>query len=229
MSRADLHLHTRHSLRSPEWLLRRLDVPASVSEPKELLTKLRRAGMDFITFTDDDTIDGCLEIAGQPGTFLSESVTATFPEDGVRVSLLVWGITELQHREVQQLRPNIYELQQYLAQAGIAHGVAMPLQGLADKLRPGHLMRLALLFRHFEGINGRSIGLLSTVTRHLFDLTAADIERFCSMTGLKPTHEEAWKKVWFGGSDDHGGTIPAGAFTETPAASDVSQFLSHLR
>ena len=229
MDRADLHLHTRHSLRSPEWLLRRLAVPASVSDPKELLSKLRIAGMDFVTFTDDDTIDGCLEIAGERGVFLSESVTATFPEDGVRVSLLVWGITESQHREIQQLRSNIYELQQYLAGAGIVHGVAMPLQGLADKLRPGHLMRLALLFRHFEGINGRAIGLLSTVSRHLFDLNPADIERFSSMTGLRPTHEEPWKKVWFGGSDDHGGTTPGGAFTETPQAADATAFLEHLR
>ena len=229
MARADLHLHTRHSLRSPEWLLRRLAVPASVSDPKELLSKLRRAGMDFITFTDDDTIDGCLEIAGERGVFLSESVTATFPEDGVRVSLLVWGITESQHHEIQQLRSNIYELQQYLAGAGIVHGVAMPLQGLADKLRPEHLMRLALLFRHFEGINGRVIGLLSTVSRHLFDLNPADIERFSSMTGLRPTHEEPWKKVWFGGSDDHGGTTPGGAFTETPQAADATAFLEHLR
>lgn len=185
--------------------------------------------MDFITFTDDDTIDGCLEIADQPGTFLSESVTATFPEDGVRISLLVWGITELQHREIGQLRTNIYELQQYLVQSGIVHGVAMPLQGLADKLRPLHLMRLALLFRHFEGINGRAIGLLSTVTRHLFDLTPADIERFSSLTGLQPTHYEPWKKVWFGGSDDHGGTIPGGAFTETPEARDITAFLNHLK
>jgi glycosyltransferase involved in cell wall biosynthesis len=229
MSRADLHLHTRHSRRSPEWLLRRLEVPASVSDPKELLVKLRRAGMDFFTFTDDDTIDGCLEIAGEPGTFLSESVTAVFPEDGIRVSILVWGISELQHREIQQLRPNIYELQQYLVQAGIAHGVAMPLQGLADKLRPGHLMRLALLFRHVEGINGRAMGLLSTVTRHLFDLTAIDIARFSSLTGLQPTHAEPWTKVWFGGSDDHGGTTPAGAYTETPNAQDPAAFLSHLR
>ena len=229
MARADLHLHTRHSLRSPEWLLRRLAVPASVSDPKELLSKLRLAGMDFVTFTDDDTIDGCLEIAGERGVFLSESVTATFPEDGVRVSLLVWGITESQHREIQQLRPNIYELQHYLAGAGIVHGVAMPLQGLADKLRPEHLMRLALLFRHFEGINGRAIGLLSTVSRHLFDLNPADIERFSSMTGLRPTHEEPWKKVWFGGSDDHGGTTPGGAFTETPQAADATAFLEHLR
>ena len=229
MARADLHLHTRHSLRSPEWLLRRLAVPASVSDPKELLSKLRRAGMDFVTFTDDDTIDGCLEIAGERGVFLSESVTATFPEDGVRVSLLVWGITESQHHEIQQLRSNIYELQQYLAGAGIVHGVAMPLQGLADKLRPEHLMRLALLFRHFEGINGRAIGLLSTVSRYLFDLNPADIERFSSMTGLRPTHEEPWKKVWFGGSDDHGGTTPGGAFTETPQAADATAFLEHLR
>ncbi len=229
MSRADLHLHTRHSRRSPEWLLRRLEVPASVSDPKELLEKLRRAGMDFITFTDDDTIDGCLEIADQPGTFLSESVTATFPEDGARISLLVWGITELQHREIGQLRTNIYELQQYLVQSGIVHGVAMPLQGLADKLRPLHLMRLALLFRHFEGINGRAIGLLSTVTRHLFDLTPADIERFSSLTGLQPTHYEPWKKVCFGGSDDHGGTIPGSAFTETPEARYITAFLNHLK
>ena len=93
MSRADLHLHTRHSIRSPEWLLRRLGVPSSVSDPRTLHARLREAGMDFVTFTDDDTIDGCLEVADLPGTFLSESVTASFPEDGVRVSLLVWGIT----------------------------------------------------------------------------------------------------------------------------------------
>jgi glycosyltransferase involved in cell wall biosynthesis len=229
MARVDLHLHTRHSLRSPEWLLRRLEVPASVSDPAELHAKLSGAGMDFVTFTDDDSIEGCLEIAHLQRTFLSESVTATFPEDGVKVSLLVWGITESQHREIRQLRANIYELQQYLVQQDLAHGVADPLTGLSDKLRPVHLMRLALLFRHFEGINGRGCALLSTLTRHLFRLTPADIERFSGMTGLQPSHEEPWRKVWFGGSDDHGGTIPGRAFTETPAAADVPALLRHLR
>ena len=111
MARVDLHLHTRHSLRSPEWLLRRLEVPASVSDPNELYGKLRKAGMDFVTFTDDDSITGCLEIAHLPGAFISETVTVLFPEDGCRVPVLVWGITETQHREIQKLRPNIYELQ----------------------------------------------------------------------------------------------------------------------
>ena len=229
MARVDLHLHTRHSLRSPEWLLRRLEVPASVSDPNELYGKLHKAGMDFVTFTDDDSIAGCLEIAHLPGAFISETVTALFPEDGCRIPLLVWGITEAQHHEIQQLRPNIYELQRYLADQGIAHGVAGFLNGLADKLKPVHLMRLALLFRHFEGINGRENAFLSTITRYLFDLKPVDIERFSTVTGLAPTHLEPWRKVWFGGSDDHGGTIPARAYTETPEARDVSSFLDHLR
>ena len=229
MSCVDLHLHTRHSLRSPEWLLRRLDVPASVSDPRELYGKLRQAGMDFVTFTDDDSIAGCLEIADEPGVFLSESVTAIFPEDGCRISLLVWGIKEQQHREIQQLRANIYELQQFLSQQGIAHGVASPLRGLEDKLGPLHLMRLALLFRHFEGINGRETGMIAGVMSHLFTLQPPDIERFSAITGLQPSHAEAWKKIWFGGSDDHGGTTPARAFTETPPARDAAHFLEYLR
>lgn len=228
MARADLHIHTRHSRRSSEWLLRRLEVPASVSDPAKLHADLRRDGMDFVTFTDDDSIEGCLEIAGLQGVFLSESVTAAFPEDGVRVSILAWGITETQHSEMQQLRGNIYELQQYLAKQGIAHGIPMPLSGLSDKLRPAHLMRLALLFRHFEGINGRSQAVLSSITRYLFDLVPADIERFSGMTGLVPTHTDAWRKIWFGGSDDHGGTNPGSAFTEVAEARSVPEFLKGI-
>jgi glycosyltransferase involved in cell wall biosynthesis len=229
MARVDLHLHTRHSLRSREWLLRRLGVPASVSYPRELHGRLRRAGMDYVTFTDDDSIEGCLEIAELAGSFLSESVTAVFPEDGVKVSLLVWGITEAQHREIQKLRANLYELQQYLAKEGIAHGVPVQWEALADKLRPSHLMRLALLFRHVEAVNGQASGLISAVNRHLFSLTPGDIERFVSLTGLQPTHPEPWNKFWFGGSDDHGGTRPGSAYTETPDTEGIEGFLRHLR
>jgi len=229
MARADLHIHTGYSRRSPEWLLRRLDVPASVSDPRGLYRKLKAVGMDFFTFTDDDTVGGCLEISDLPGVFLSESVTAVFPEDGCRIPVLVWGITESQHRDLQDLRSNIYELQKYLDQQGLAHGVASVLRGMEHRLRPVHLMRLALLFRNFEGINGREHGFLSLVTRGMFTLTPADIERFSEETGLAPTHGEAWKKSWFGGSDDHGSTMEGRAFTETPGARDVQEFLRHLR
>src|SRR4051794_27731452 len=94
--KADLHLHSRFSDRSPEWLFRQAGLAASYSQPADLYDALRARGMDFVTFTDDNTIDGCLAIADRPGVFLSEQITALFPEDRVPVHVLVWDITEAQ-------------------------------------------------------------------------------------------------------------------------------------
>ena len=229
MAKIDLHLHTRYSKRSSEWLLRRLGLPASMSEPLELYKKLRQAGMDFVTFTDYDSIEGCLEIAHLKGVFLSEQVSAVFPEDGCHVTLLIWNIDEEQHRMIQQLKENIYELQQYLAGEEIAHGVAAPAVNLIDQLRPHHLMKLALLFQHFEGINGRRSALLNEAARFFFTLTQADIERFVTQTGITPTHQEPWKKNFFGGSDDHSGRMMGSAYTVVPSAKTESDFFKQLR
>jgi glycosyltransferase involved in cell wall biosynthesis len=87
-----------------------------------------------------------------------------------------------------------------------------------------------LLFRHFEGLNGLRDRLLSEVTQFVLGgLTPAKIDELANRHGLAPTHTEAWRKVLVGGSDDHGGLRPAHAFTETPPAADVTEFLAHLR
>ncbi len=229
MAKIDLHLHTRYSKRSSEWLLRRLGVPASMSEPRDLYKKLRQAGMDFFTFTDYDSIEGCLEVADLKGVFLSEQVSAVFPEDGCHVTLLVWNINEEQHRMIQQLKENIYELQQYLSEKAIAHGVAAPAVGLIDQLQPHHLMKLALLFQHFEGINARRPALLNEAARFFFTLTPSDIERFSATTGVVPSHQEPWKKHFFGGSDDHGGRMMGTAYTIVPSAKTTGDFFQQLR
>ena len=70
--------------------------------------------MDFVTITDHDTIAGCLTIADRPDVFISEQVTTYFPQDPCKMSLLVWGISEAQHREIVPLRENILELQAFL-------------------------------------------------------------------------------------------------------------------
>ncbi len=114
MSRCDLHVHSRSSERSEEWLFRRFDLPDSYSHPKELYAALRAKGMDFVTITDHDTIEGCLQIADLPNTFISEQVTTYFPQDPCKIHLLVWGITEAQHAEIVRTRDNIFELQSYL-------------------------------------------------------------------------------------------------------------------
>ncbi|HZR77740.1 MAG TPA: glycosyltransferase [Chthoniobacterales bacterium] len=230
MSKCDLHIHSRFSARSEEWLFRRFDFPDSYSDPRELYHQLTGQGMDFVTITDHDTIEGCLQIADLPNTFISEQVTTYFPADPCKIHILVWGISEKQHHDISLIRDNIFGLQRYLQGGKIAHAVAHPLYSVNGKLEASHLERLILLFRHFEGINGLRDALLSELAQELFaSLTPKKIEEFAERHNLEPTHREAWKKVLVGGSDDHGGKFVASAFSETPAAGSPREFLEHVR
>src|SRR5438034_7901197 len=186
--------------------------------------------MDFVTITDHDTIDGCLEILNLPNTFISEQVTTYFPQDPCKIHLLVWGITEKQHDDIVIVRDNIFSLQRYLQGAQIAHAVSHPLYSINGKLEASHLERLILLFKHFEGINGLRDALLSELAQQLFgSLTPEKIEELAKKHNLAPTHEQAWKKILVGGSDDHGGQFIATAYTETPRADSTDKFLEHIR
>ncbi|MEY2572660.1 MAG: hypothetical protein QOJ87_873 [Verrucomicrobiota bacterium] len=230
MSRCDLHIHSRFSARSEEWLFRRFDFPDSYSDPRDLHRLLRERGMDFITITDHDTIDGNLAIADLGGTFISEEVTTHFPQDPCKIHLLVWGITEAQHADIAGVRDNIFDLQSYLQAQGIAHSVAHPLYSINGKLEASHLERLILLFKHFEGINGLRDALLSVLGRELLSgLTPQKIEELANRHNFAPTHPEPWRKIFTGGSDDHGGQFVAGVFTETPKARTAADFLAHVR
>src|SRR5438270_156805 len=230
MSKCDLHIHSRFSARSEEWLFRRLDFPDSYSDPRELHRQLLERGMDFVTITDHDTIDGCLEIRDLPNTFISEQVTTYFLQDPCKIHILVWGITEKQHHDIVVIRDNIFALKRYLQSGKIAHAVAHPLYSVNGKLEAAHLERLILLFKHFEGVNGLRDTLLSELAQELFSsLTPEKIEKFAERHNLEPTHRVPWKKILVGGSDDHGGQFIASAFTETPPADSVEEFLSHLR
>ncbi|MBA3960712.1 MAG: glycosyltransferase [Chthoniobacterales bacterium] len=230
MSRCDLHLHSKFSDRSEDWIFRRLDFPDSYSDPNELHTLAKAAGMDFFTITDHDTIEGCLTIADRPDTFISEQVTTFFPQDPCKIHLLVWGISETQHRAIAAARENIFDLKNLLQSEEIAHAVAHPLYSVNGKLTTSHLERLILLFQHFEGINGLRDKLLSDLTQHLLSqLTREKVETFANRHDLAPTHPEPWRKVLVGGSDDHGGMFVGSAFTETPAARTPNEFIDQVR
>src|SRR5882724_7272586 len=186
MSKCDLHIHSRFSARSEEWLFRRLDFPDSYSDPRELHRQLLERGMDFVTITDHDTIDGCRAIRDLPNTFISEQVTTYFPQDPCKLHILVWGITEQQHREIEGVRDNIFDLQRYLQTALIGHAVAHPLYSVNGKLEASHIERLILLFKHFEGINGLRDALLSDLAQTLFQqLTPDKIDSFANRHNLE--------------------------------------------
>ncbi len=186
--------------------------------------------MDFVTITDHNRIEGCLEIADRPGVFISEQVSTRFPEDRCEVHLLVWGLNETQHRDIQTLRENIFDLQKYLAGENLLHAVAHPLYRLDDRLHVSHLEKLILLFKHFEGLNGLRDKLLSEVAAFVLTrLTPEKIDELASRHHLAPTHAEPWKKILTAGSDDHGGIYPGSACTEVEGSGTSGDFLEAIR
>src|SRR5476649_2685156 len=198
--KADLHVHSRASNRSAEWVFRRVGFPESVTDPVQLYDALRSAGMDFVTITDHDSIEGCLAIADRPGVFLGEQVTAHFPEDRCKVHLLVWGHSEAQHRELAKRRENVFELQRYVAEQRLAHAVAHPFFDPDVRLNRSHVEQLILLFKHFEGLNGLRDDLLNDVLRcTMASLTPEKIAGMAERHGLAPTHPEPWGKILIGG------------------------------
>jgi hypothetical protein len=230
MSRCDLHVHSRHSARSEEWLFRRFDLPDSYSDPTETYGLLREAGMDFVTITDHDTIDGALEIADKPHTFLSEQVTTYFPQDPCKIHILVWALSEAQHRDISALRENIFDLQGYLQQQGLAHAVAHPLYSINGKLEATHLERLILLFKHFEGLNGLRDKLLSDLIKQILSgLTPEKIEELANRHGFAPTHSEPWQKIIVAGQTTTEGSSSPAPFTETPPRPNARGVPAHLQ
>src|SRR6059036_3671726 len=114
--------------------------------------------------------------------------------------------------------------------AQVTHAVAHPLYSVNGKLEASHREQLILLFKHFEGINGLRDALLSDLAQILFkQLTPQKIDAFANRHNLAPTHAEPWKKIFVGGSDDHGGQFAASAFTETPSADSADKLLEFVR
>jgi glycosyltransferase involved in cell wall biosynthesis len=228
MLRVDLQLHSRYSDRPTEWILRRLGMPQSYSEPEKLYRKLDAAGMTFKTITDHNRLEGGKAIAHYPDVFLSEEVTTYFA-DGCKIHLLIWNLSEAQHEEIQRLRPNIYELAAYLRGENLPHGVAHPLASINKILTVEHFERLVLLFRCFEGCNGNREPLAQEIAnRCLTTLTPEKIAELADRHGIAPTHPEPHRKVLFAGSDDHSGLRPGQTFTRVESGSTVADFFRAL-
>jgi glycosyltransferase involved in cell wall biosynthesis len=229
-ARADLHVHSKHSNRPSEWILRQFRAPESYTEPLEVYRLCRERGMDFVTLSDHDSIDGALEIAHLPGTFLSCEVTVEFPEDGCEIHCLAIGISEEQHREIQRLRRNVYELRDYFSQQDVLHSVAHPLYRVNDRLTLDHLEKLLVLFNRFEGLNGIHERRANDLVRRIFSsLTREVIESLAERHRLEPCGRTPWIKTFTGGSDDHGGVYIATTFTQTPPAATVAEYLEQIR
>ena len=226
MSKADLHLHSRYSDRPSEWILRKLGIPDSLSDPRKLYETLRASGHDFVTLTDHNTLGAARDLRGLEGFIPGMEITTYFPEDRCKVHLLAWNLGEAEEGEVERLRVNIFELAKFLREEGIVHAVAHPLLHLDGKMKPEHFEKLILLFQVFERVNGLRAPLGQEVAFACCSaLTEVKIRQLAERHGLEPVGRTPWKKSWMGGSNDHCGLYAGQVWTEVPGARDGEAFL----
>jgi glycosyltransferase involved in cell wall biosynthesis/predicted metal-dependent phosphoesterase TrpH len=206
-SRVDMHCHSTASQLSRLGVQRSLGLPECATPPEEVYALAKRRGMDFVTITDHDTIDGCLRLADRPDCFVSEELTARFAGEPQAVHILCYGITPGDHEWLQAHSGDVEACAAYLYESGIVCALAHPFFNVAAPLTPRHRRRLAELFPIWEVRNGSRAPELN--------MPAALYIETHGGTGIA-------------GSDDHAGVDIGRTFTEAPAAVTPEEFLSYL-
>jgi predicted metal-dependent phosphoesterase TrpH len=174
--KADLHCHSRHSGRVKH--LRFLRARDCYSQPLDVYRRAKKRGMDLVTITDHDSIDGCLEVLNRlgdlPDFIIGEEVTAQLPDFGHAIHIGVYGHNEAQHREIQRLRGDAGELTVYLRRHRLLYVLNHFFHDFRNATRVReYISRMAELFDVFEARNG-------TLQRQHNALIAALLGRFRS-------------------------------------------------
>ena len=226
--RIDFHVHSKFSKRPSQWFLQKLGSSESFSEPLQIYNIAKQKGMSLVTISDHNTIEGALEIAHLPDTFISEEVTSYFPDDGCKIHVLAINITESQHLDIQKIRKNVFELVEYLNRENIFHVLAHPLYSINNLLTDEHFEKFLLIFKNFE-LNGTRDGQINHYLKQVLPkLRPRDIYRLFDKHKISPKYPEPWKKNVIGGSDDHGSLNIARTYTEIEGAYDLTSALKNI-
>lgn len=207
-SRVDLHVHSTASQLSKLGVQRALGLPECATPPQEVYELAKRRGMDFVTITDHDTIDGAVELADRyDDAFVSVELTCAFGAEPQHVHVLCWGIDPDQFARLRERSGDVEAVAEELGEQAIACALAHPFYAVGAPLLPRHRRRLARLFPVWETRNGSR-------ARELNAPAAVYIETHGG-TGVA-------------GSDDHAGVDIGRTYTETPLASDWRSFLNRV-
>ncbi|HVO55774.1 MAG TPA: glycosyltransferase [Solirubrobacterales bacterium] len=207
-SRVDMHCHSTASQLSKLGVQRSLGLPECATPPEEVYELAKRRGMDFVTITDHDTIDGCMQLADRPDCFVSEELTARFAGEPQAVHVLCYGITLGDHEWLQAHSGDVEACAAFLHENGIACALAHPFFNVAAPLTRRHRRRLAELFPIWEVRNG---------------------SRAAELNMPAVVYIETRGGTGIGGSDDHAGVDIGRTYTEVPAARTPEEFLDQVR
>jgi hypothetical protein len=228
--RVDLHLHSRASGSATNVWVKGLgddgDVRESYTLPEESYRMAKRAGMDFVTLTDHETIDGSLTLLHHPDFLVGEEVSARFPEDGGYADILLYGLDAGSHVEAQDRRSNL--------RSGRVS------EGSRDRPRAGasHVQRHQATGYgrcREETCALRTLGVREWLPSRLpepprqrgcRERGALDLRQMALRHGLgAPDHTRI---AGTGGSDDHGGIYGGSTFTLIPRVTSREELLEAL-
>jgi glycosyltransferase involved in cell wall biosynthesis/predicted metal-dependent phosphoesterase TrpH len=210
VTRVDMHCHSTASQVSKLGVQRAAGLPECATPPEEIYALAKRRGMDFVTITDHDTIDGAMQIADRPDVFVSEELTAHFRgEPAMAVHVLCYDITPDDHVWLQANAHDVELCAAYMYERDIACALAHPYYIVgATPLTARHRRRLSELFAVWEVRNGA---------------------RAPALNRPAATYVATRDSIGIGGSDDHAGVDIGRTYTQAPAAATPQEFLAHMR
>lgn len=206
--RMDTHCHSRASSKPVIAAAGLIGCPESYSEPERVYDQAKARGMDLVTITDHDTIDGAMELVDRrfQDFVVGQEVSVKFPEDRCLLHVLVWDLTPKLHDEIgaNRLRDDVYQFAAWLRERNLPHSFAHPLYVQNGRLTRWHVERAALLFKGFETVNGAHDDALNrAIARYVDTLTPARTQELIDRHGMQPVWPRVWEKSRTAGSDDH--------------------------
>ena len=205
----DTHVHTFHSGNSTIYPLQHI-LRESYNTPEGVYRVAKARGMDLVVITDHDEISAALALVDLPDVIVGCEVTGVFRDDGVRVHLNVFGLNELQHREIQRLRHDLRELMPYLRQQTLFTSLNRVASGINGPITAPHVADVAALLPwvHALEINNGS--------------------RLPVQNGTAECLAEACGKIGIAGSDSHTHRGIGQTWTEVPGARSRDEFMRGL-
>ena len=203
--KCDLHVHSWYSGLCDTPFLSRF-CRESYVDPETLREVLRGRGMNLVTITDHDSIDGALALRRHADCFLSEEVTCRMPS-GTTIHMGVYDLSEHQHYHIQQRRNDLVALLIYLTERRIFFSINHVFSSLTGRRAREDFAWFAQYFPAIETRNGQ---MLAGQNLHA--------ERLARL----------WKRAEVGGSDAHTHSSSGKTYTEVPGATSKEEFFAGL-
>jgi predicted metal-dependent phosphoesterase TrpH len=209
--KADLHVHSCHSLESGSFkFLRSRDC---YSSPEDVYRTAKARGMDLVTITDHDSIGGCLEFLDRhpdaDDFIIGEEVSCRFPDGDIEVHLGVYGLNEAIHRELQPLRSNVFDVAALLHDRGVFFALNHLLFFYRGQTPLESYLRILDIVPAVEARNGAMLPMHNDL--------------------VEETARQSGRLAMTAGSDAHTLRRIGRTFIEVPGSRDAGSFLAGLR